>query len=114
MVAGGARRQVLLRNALLDPKGGMPQLTLLTTTCKRRRSGSAGAAVRLLVEAGRAANHAQHASTSSKRAARIAKRGLCEMDLIEGKGRGDPYQYFGPRGDWYWLALVDRLTGYGS
>ena len=43
---------------------------------------------------------------------RLTKRGYCEMDLIEGKGR-DLYKSFGPRGDWYWLAIVDVLTGYG-
>jgi len=42
----------------------------------------------------------------------LTKRGYCEMDLIEGKGR-DLYKHFGARGDWYWLALVDVLTGYG-
>ena len=44
---------------------------------------------------------------------KLQKRGYCEMDLIEGKGR-DLYKYFGARGDWYWLAIVDVLTGYGQ
>ena len=43
----------------------------------------------------------------------LMKRGYAEMDLIEGKGR-DLYKYFGARGDWYWLAIVDVLTGYGQ
>ena len=43
----------------------------------------------------------------------LKKRGYAEMDLIEGKGR-DLYKYFGARGDWYWLAVVDVLTGYGQ
>ena len=38
------------------------------------------------------------------------KRGFCEMDLIEGKGR-DLFKNFGARGDWY---CVDVLTGYGQ
>ena len=42
----------------------------------------------------------------------LTKRGYCEMDLIEGKGR-DLYDNFGASGDWYWIALVDVLTGYG-
>ena len=42
----------------------------------------------------------------------LEKRGYCEMDLIEGKGR-DLYDNFGERGDWYWIALVEVLTGYG-
>ena len=42
----------------------------------------------------------------------LTKRGYCEMDLIEGKGR-DLYKHFGARGDWYWLSLVDVYTGYG-
>ena len=43
----------------------------------------------------------------------LLKRGYAEMDLIEGKGR-DLYKNFGARGDWYWLAIVDVLTGYGQ
>jgi hypothetical protein len=42
----------------------------------------------------------------------LTKRGYCEIDLIEGKGR-DLYANFGARGDWYWIALVEVLTGYG-
>ena len=42
----------------------------------------------------------------------LTKRGYCEMDLIEGKGT-DLYKNFGARGDWYWLSLVEVLTGYG-
>ena len=42
----------------------------------------------------------------------LTKRGYCELDLIEGKGR-DLYDNFGASGDWYWIALVDVLTGYG-
>ena len=42
----------------------------------------------------------------------LYKRGYCEMDLIEGKGI-DLYENLGPRGNWYWLAVVDVLTGYG-
>lgn len=40
----------------------------------------------------------------------LEARGYCEIDLIEGKGR-DLYKYFGPRGDWYWLSLIDVFTG---
>ena len=42
----------------------------------------------------------------------LDKRGYCEMDLIEGKGR-DTHKYLGAMDDWYWLALVENLTGYG-
>ena len=42
----------------------------------------------------------------------LKKRGYLEMDLVEGRGI-DLYKYFGARGDWYWLAVVDVLTGYG-
>ena len=42
----------------------------------------------------------------------LTKRGFCEVDLIEGKGR-DLYKNFGATGDWYWIALVEVLTGYG-
>jgi len=43
----------------------------------------------------------------------LLKRGYAEMDLIEGRGR-DLYNHLGARGDWYWLAIVDVLTGYGQ
>ena len=43
----------------------------------------------------------------------LTTRGYCEMDLIEGKGR-DLYKFFGPRGNWFWIALVDVFTGYGQ
>ncbi len=42
----------------------------------------------------------------------LEKRGACELDLIEGKGR-DLHAYLGPHDDWYWIALVELLTGYG-
>lgn len=45
---------------------------------------------------------------------KLQERGYCEMDLIEGKGRDlNKIGKTGPRGDWYWLAIVDNLTGYG-
>ena len=44
---------------------------------------------------------------------RLTERGYCEMDLIEGQGR-DTYNYLGAMDDWYWLALVENLTGYGT
>jgi hypothetical protein len=43
---------------------------------------------------------------------KLKTRGYCEMDLIQGQGT-DLYDNFGPRGDWFWLAVVDTLTGYG-
>jgi hypothetical protein len=42
----------------------------------------------------------------------LYKRGYCEMDLIEGKGI-DLKENLGVKGNWYWLAVVDVLTGYG-
>ena len=42
----------------------------------------------------------------------ILKRGHCEMDLIEGQGR-DVSKHLGHRDRWYWLSVIDRLTGYG-
>ena len=42
----------------------------------------------------------------------LFKRGILEMDLIEGKGR-DLHDNFGALDDWYWLSVVDVLTGYG-
>ena len=43
---------------------------------------------------------------------RLTERGYCEMDLIEGKGR-DTYNYLGAMDNWYWLAMIENLTGYG-
>ena len=43
---------------------------------------------------------------------RLTERGYCEMDLIEGSGR-DTYNYLGAMDDWYWLSLIENLTGYG-
>ena len=34
------------------------------------------------------------------------------MDLIQGQGI-DVYKYLGPRDDWFWLSVIDVLTGYG-
>ena len=42
----------------------------------------------------------------------ILKKGYCEMDLIEGQGR-DVSKHLGHRDRWYWLSVIDRLTGYG-
>ena len=42
----------------------------------------------------------------------LTKRGYCEMDLIEGSGR-DTYNYLGAMDNWYWLAMIENLTGYG-
>ena len=39
-------------------------------------------------------------------------RGYCEMDLIEGQG-SSLFKNFKHRGNWYWLAFADSLTGYG-
>ena len=103
-----------LRNALLDPKSGMPlgrdsayhHVQKTTVGISRRRLYA------FLSKQGVLQITRNMPNEQQKGGEEIAKRGLCEMDLIEGKGR-DLYQYFGPRGDWYWLALVDRLTGYG-
>ena len=45
----------------------------------------------------------------------LQARGYCEMDPIEGKGKdlAPGGEAFKQRGDWYWLALIDILTGYG-
>ena len=43
----------------------------------------------------------------------LAKRGWCEMDLIEGQGR-DIAPFLKNKFDrWYWLSVIDRLTGWG-
>ena len=44
---------------------------------------------------------------------KLQTRGYCEMDLIEGKGRDLAVGKMMQRGDWFWLALIDNLTGYG-
>ena len=43
----------------------------------------------------------------------ILTRGHVEIDLIEGQGRDITKETGKISGDWYWLSLVDRLTGYG-
>lgn len=42
----------------------------------------------------------------------LKARGYCEMDLIEGQG-SSLWANFKHRGNWYWLAFCDSLTGYG-
>ena len=42
----------------------------------------------------------------------IFTKGDCEMDLIEGQGR-DIAEQLGSSDGWYWLSVIDRLTGYG-
>ena len=42
----------------------------------------------------------------------IFTKGDCEMDLIEGQGR-DVAKHVGVADRWYWLSVIDRLTGYG-
>lgn len=43
----------------------------------------------------------------------ILRRGHVEIDLIEGQGRDIAKETGKITGDWFWLAAVDRLTGYG-
>ena len=102
------------RNAMLDPKSKMPlgrdsayhHVQKLTVGISRR------ALYKFLEKQGVLQITKNIPNEQPKGGIVLQKRGYCEMDLIEGKGR-DLYKYFGPRGDWYWLALVDVLTGYG-
>ena len=102
------------RKAMLDPKSKMPlgrdsayhHVQKLTVGISRR------ALYKFLEKQGVLQITKNIPNENPKGGALLQKRGVCEMDLIEGKGK-DLYKYFGARGDWYWLALVDSLTGYG-
>jgi hypothetical protein len=103
-----------LRKAMLDPKSGMPlgrdsayhHMQKTTIGVSRRRLYA------FLEKQGVLQISRNIPNEQGKGGEEIEKRGICEMDLIEGKGR-DLHKYYGPRGDWYWLSLIDRLTGYG-
>ena len=102
------------RNALLDPESGMPlgRDSAYHHAQKETVGISRRALYAFLEKQGVLQVTKNIPNEQPKGGIELQKRGYCEMDLIEGKGR-DLYQYFGPRGDWYWLAIVDVLTGYG-
>ena len=103
-----------LRKALLDPQSGMPlgrdsayhHVQQSTVGISRRTL------YKFLEKQGVLQISRNIPNEQPKGGIVLEKRGFCEVDLIEGKGR-DVHDNFGPRGDWYWIALVEVITGYG-
>jgi len=97
-----------LRKALLDPKSGMPlgrdsayhHVQQSTVGISRRTL------YKFLEKQGVLQISRNIPNEQPKGGIVLEKRGFCEVDLIEGKGR-DVCENFGPRGDWYWIALVE-------
>ena len=106
--------QTFLRKALLDPTSKMPLGR--DSAYHHIQRGTVGISRRALYtfleKQGVLQMTKNIPNEKSKGGVLLEKRGYCEMDLIEGKGR-DLYGHLGMRGDWYWLSLVDVLTGYG-
>ena len=106
--------QTFLRKALLDPTSKMPLGR--DSAYHHIQKGTVGISRRALYtfleKQGVLQMTKNIPNEKPKGGVLLEKRGYCEMDLIEGKGR-DLYAHLGMRGDWYWLSLVDVLTGYG-
>ena len=107
--------ETFLRQALLDPKSTMPlgRDSAYHHMQKETIGISRRALYRFLEKQGVLQVTKNIPVERKKGGITLLKRGYCEMDLIEGKGR-DLFKNFGARGDWYWLAIVDVLTGYGQ
>ena len=103
--------ETYLRRSLLDPKSTMPlgRDSAYYHVQKETIGISRRALYKFLEKQGVLQLTKNIPNERQKGGIKLFKRGYCEMDLIEGKGRDLP----GPRGNWYWLALVDVLTGYG-
>ena len=107
--------ETFLRQSMLDPESTMPLSR--DSAYHHVQKGTVGisrrALYKFLEKQGVLQVTKNIPNERRKGGIKLQERGYCEMDLIEGKGR-DLYKYFGPRGDWYWLAIVDVLTGYGQ
>ena len=103
--------ETFLRQSLLDPESTMPlgRDSAYYHVQKGTIGISRRALYKFLEKQGVLQLTKNIPNERQKGGIKLFKRGYCEMDLIEGKGRDLP----GPRGNWYWLALVDVLTGYG-
>ena len=103
--------ETFLRQSLLDPESTMPlgRDSAYYHVQKGTIGISRRALYKFLEKQGVLQVTRNIPNERQKGGIKLYKRGYCEMDLIEGKGRDLP----GPRGNWYWLALVDVLTGYG-
>ena len=103
-----------LRKSMLDPKSTMPlgrdsayyHVQRQTVGISRR------ALYKFLEKQGVLQITKNIPNETQKAGIWLETRGFCETDLIEGKGR-DLHENYGMRGDWYWIALVDVLTGFG-
>ena len=105
--------ETFLRKQILDPKSTMPlgrdssyhHIQKTTIGISRRALYSFLAKQEVLQLSRNIPNYQQKGGRV------LTKRGYCEMDLIEGSG-ADVHDYLGPRGDWYWLSVIECLTGY--
>ena len=103
--------ETFLRRSMLDPKSTMPlsRDSAYHHVQKETVGISRRALYKFLEKQGVLQISRNIPDEQKKGGIMLEKRGYCEMDLIEGKGRDLP----GFRGDWYWLAIVDVLTGFG-
>ena len=103
--------EIFLRRSLLDPESTMPlgRDSAYYHVQKGTIGISRRALYKFLEKQGVLQVTKNIPNERVKGGMRLTERGYCEMDLIEGKGRDLP----GFRGDWYWLAIVDVLTGFG-
>jgi len=106
--------QDYMRTQLLDPESRMPlsrdsahHHLMKTTIGISRRSAYAFLEKQSVLQVSK-----NIPNERQKGGKAIFTKGDCEMDLIEGKGR-DTYNYLGAMDDWYWLSLIENLTGYG-
>ena len=104
-----------MRNELLSPESRMPlgrdaahyHLTKSTIGISRRR------AYAFLEKQGVLQVTKNIPNERKKGGQPILRRGDVEIDLIEGQGRDITKETGKMMADFYWLSVVDRLTGYG-
>ena len=106
--------ETFLRKSMLDPESAMPlgRDSAYHHVQKETVGISRRALYKFLAKQGVLQMTRNIPKESQKGGEHLQSRGVLEMDLIEGKGR-DLYDNFGPRDDWYWLSVIDVLTGYG-
>ena len=103
-----------LRKQMLDPTSGMPlgRDSAYHHIQKETIGISRRALYKFLEKQGVLQVTRNIPNEQQKGGEELSKRGILEMDLIGGKGR-DLHANFGALDDWYWLSVVDVLTGYG-
>ena len=104
-----------LRDEILDPESRMPfgrdaahHHLMKTTIGISRRTAYA------FLEKQSVLQTSKNIPVERQKGGKVVRtRGDVEIDLIEGQGRDIAKELGKLHGDWYWLAAVDRLTGYG-